>query len=216
VSKEDKALRVTGQITSWNEPKCYGFAQARVGGREIFLHANDIVGKTKRLSVSQRVSYIQSTDRQGRACGIAILLDGESLPEGRLAAGAYFSFFVVFMVFVFLMASCLLGYLSVIVVGWHFVLSVITYFVYSKDKKAAQKKHWRIKESTLHLLSLFGGWPGAMIAQSILRHKTKKKEFRVGFWFTVLCNIGLLSWLHTFEGKLMFEVWMLELKRFLS
>ena len=44
------------------------------------------------------------------------------------------------------------------------VMSSLTYVVYGFDKRAAQKGQSRISEKTLHLLSLFCGWPGALIA----------------------------------------------------
>ena len=76
--------------------------------------------------------------------------------------------------------------------SWTFVLylamSLITYAFYSWDKSAAQKGAWRTPESTLHLLALFGGWPGALIAQQTLRHKSQKKAFRAFFWVTVVVN----------------------------
>lgn len=75
---------------------------------------------------------------------------------------------------------------------WAFVLylamSLMTYIFYYFDKSSAQKGEWRTQESTLHLLALFGGWPGALIAQQILRHKSQKKAFRAFFWVTVVVN----------------------------
>lgn len=37
--------------------------------------------------------------------------------------------------------------------------------------------------------AVFGGWPGALIAQHTLRHKSSKREFRSVFWATVALNI---------------------------
>jgi uncharacterized membrane protein YsdA (DUF1294 family) len=70
----------------------------------------------------------------------------------------------------------------------YYVGSVITYGVYAQDKTAAQNAGRRIPELTLHLMSLVGGWPGALIAQVILRHKTRKPSFLIGYWFTVIVN----------------------------
>jgi uncharacterized membrane protein YsdA (DUF1294 family) len=39
------------------------------------------------------------------------------------------------------------------------------------------------------LLALAGGWPGALLAQQLLRHKTSKPGFIAMFWFTVLINV---------------------------
>jgi uncharacterized membrane protein YsdA (DUF1294 family) len=63
------------------------------------------------------------------------------------------------------------------------------------DKSAAQHKQWRIQESKLHLFALLGGWPGALIAQDQLRHKSVKVPFRVVFWITVALNLIALAWL---------------------
>ncbi|WP_240919963.1 DUF1294 domain-containing protein [Paraglaciecola sp. 20A4] len=77
------------------------------------------------------------------------------------------------------------------------LLSLSAYVFYKKDKVAAIKGNWRVPEQTLHLLALFGGWPGAIIAQQRLRHKTQKVPFRVIFWLTLVVNVGLLVSLHT-------------------
>ena len=45
---------------------------------------------------------------------------------------------------------------------------------------------------TLHLLSLCGGWTGAMLAQQGLRHKSQKQPFRLIFWITIFINLTLL------------------------
>ncbi|WP_457329053.1 DUF1294 domain-containing protein [Rhizobacter sp. P5_C2] len=68
-------------------------------------------------------------------------------------------------------------------------LSVITFVVYAIDKSAARRKGPRTPERTLHLLSLAGGWPGALLAQRWLRHKSAKASFRRVFWVTVVVNV---------------------------
>ena len=68
------------------------------------------------------------------------------------------------------------------------VISVITFFVYRTDKRRAEAGEWRIPEATLHLAELFGGWPGAFLAQRQFRHKTSKASFLVVFWAIVLIH----------------------------
>lgn len=48
------------------------------------------------------------------------------------------------------------------------------------DKKRAVNQKWRIKESTLILISLIGGSFGMLFGMKIFHHKTKKKLFSVG------------------------------------
>lgn len=71
--------------------------------------------------------------------------------------------------------------------------SIITYCSYARDKTAACSAGRRTAESMLHLMSLVGGWPGALIAQVLLRHKTRKPSFLIGFWFTVIVNCITLA-----------------------
>ena len=80
------------------------------------------------------------------------------------------------------------------VAGIYVGASVVTFIAYAIDKSAAVRGNWRTPESTLHLLSLSGGWPGALLAQQLLRHKSSKREFRLVFWGTFTLNIiGLVS-----------------------
>lgn len=72
---------------------------------------------------------------------------------------------------------------------WFGVMSLATFVVYSVDKRRAKQEGDRISEKTLHILSLLGGWPGAIAGQKLLRHKTCKKSFRFVFWLSVLGNL---------------------------
>ncbi len=73
------------------------------------------------------------------------------------------------------------------------LLSLVTYLVYALDKSAARRRRHRVPERTLHLLSLLGGWPGALLAQYTLRHKTAKPRFLFVFWLTVLGHVGTVT-----------------------
>ena len=76
-------------------------------------------------------------------------------------------------------------------------MSLFAYLAYAVDKRAARKEGWRIPEANLHLLELLCGWPGALLAQRVLRHKTRKTRYRVVFWMMVLLNLGAtLAWIY--------------------
>lgn len=68
-------------------------------------------------------------------------------------------------------------------------VSLLTFTMYAIDKSAARTGRWRTPEATLHLLALAGGWPGALLAQQWLRHKSAKQSFRAVFWVTVVLNV---------------------------
>ena len=80
------------------------------------------------------------------------------------------------------------------------LLSMVTFVAYAVDKSSARNGTWRVSESTLHFLSLTGGWPGALVAQQVLRHKTRKQSFRFVFRITVILNCCVFVWLFTPTG----------------
>lgn len=77
------------------------------------------------------------------------------------------------------------------------VASAVCFVVYAIDKRAAVAGRWRVSENTLLLLGFLGGWPGAIIAQQTLRHKTQKASFRRAFWVSVLLNVLVYAFIAT-------------------
>jgi uncharacterized membrane protein YsdA (DUF1294 family) len=75
------------------------------------------------------------------------------------------------------------------------VMSVVAFVLYRHDKSAARAGAMRTRERTLHLVDLLGGWPGGLVAQDRLHHKTRKAAFQVKFWATVASNCVLFAWL---------------------
>ncbi|UDI95432.1 DUF1294 domain-containing protein [Pseudomonas sp. IAC-BECa141] len=65
------------------------------------------------------------------------------------------------------------------------LVSVLAFFLYWADKRKARADAWRTPENILHAVELAGGWPGALIAQQVFRHKTRKVSFQVLFWVIV-------------------------------
>jgi len=82
-----------------------------------------------------------------------------------------------------------------IIISVYFIASTLTFILYALDKSAAKGNRWRIQENILHFCGLIGGWPGALLAQHLIRHKTKKSSFQIVFWMTVAFNIGAIAWL---------------------
>lgn len=68
------------------------------------------------------------------------------------------------------------------------VVSLIAFCLYWSDKRKAQTNSWRTPENILHAVELAGGWPGALIAQQVFRHKTRKVSYQVLFWTIVLLH----------------------------
>jgi uncharacterized membrane protein YsdA (DUF1294 family) len=76
-----------------------------------------------------------------------------------------------------------------------YMASLHTFLLYGEDKFRAMTDRWRIPEKTLHWFVFFGGWPGALLAQQVFRHKTAKLEFRFGFYVATVTHFLVLSYL---------------------
>lgn len=78
--------------------------------------------------------------------------------------------------------------------GWYLLASAACLAVYAIDKRAARRKQPRISERTLLMLGLAGGWPGALMGQRWLRHKSVKQPFLTWFWLTVAINVCVVGY----------------------
>ncbi|MNN01513.1 hypothetical protein D3C81_1141330 [compost metagenome] len=67
-------------------------------------------------------------------------------------------------------------------------VSLVTVLLYWQDKQQARTQAWRTPEKVLHASELLGGWPGALIAQQLYRHKTRKASYQMVFWAIVLLH----------------------------
>ena len=193
-------MRTKGIITSWNDEKGFGFITPIAGGKQVFIHIKAFGNRNRRPEINQLVTYALSSDGKGRPCAITATLAGDRLPEKikRSNDSLLVSVAVFFLAIVGI--SVLTAKIPPLVLALYMVASLLTFIMYAVDKSAAQKGAWRTQEGTLHLLSLAGGWPGALVAQQKLRHKSKKQSFRSVFWVTVLLNCGAFVWLLTPTG----------------
>jgi uncharacterized membrane protein YsdA (DUF1294 family) len=93
----------------------------------------------------------------------------------------------------FIMLMCvavIMGKLPMNILLIYALLSALTFTLYWQDKRAAIKGNRRTPESRLQIFSLVGGWPGGLIAQRVLHHKSSKKSFLFIYWLMVLLNIS--------------------------
>ena len=80
-------------------------------------------------------------------------------------------------------------------VGFYALMSAISFSLYGLDKRSSTRGGWRTSEARLHLIELLGGWPGALLAQRVFRHKTRKMSFLVVFYLATAVNLAVLGWL---------------------
>lgn len=78
---------------------------------------------------------------------------------------------------------------------WYVSASLITFCAFYFDKKYSVKNQSRVSENNLHTLELIGGWPGALIASQLFRHKTSKLSYQIVLWSIILIHILFWIWL---------------------
>lgn len=186
--------RVSGHIVEWNDERGFGFVSPDAGGERVFLHIKAMGDGGQRPARGDRVSCRVVRDDKGslraEEARLALSLKGR---VRRLSPAVLFTGLFLLTLSGFTVAGWLPRWLLVLYV----LSSLATFAAYAIDKSAARNNRWRTQESTLHLLALACGWPGALAAQRLLRHKSVKREFQTVYWATVLLNclacVALLS-----------------------
>lgn len=192
--------RSKGKIASWNDDKGFGFITPSSGSNQVFIHISAFANRARRPEIGEAVSYGMSTDKQGRPCAVNAALPGDKhKPRKRRESRVPGILFATLFIAVVGMSAAS-GRIPIEVAAIYLALSLVTFVLYARDKSAARRGAWRTSESTLQLLGLAGGWPGGLIAQNLLRHKSRKASFQWGFWITVILNSMALAWLHTADG----------------
>lgn len=186
-------MRFDGTLKSWNDERGFGFVEPRQGGQDIFVHIKSFPAGTGRPAVGLPLSFEVELGPNGKKRAKAVQFVRQSKkPMHQYAespAPWTISRVLVIPVFALLYWYVVSRYsFNPIIALVYLVASIIAFLAYALDKSAAKQGRWRISESTLHLLGIACGWPGALLAQQLLRHKTSKPSFVSAFWATVLLN----------------------------
>jgi uncharacterized membrane protein YsdA (DUF1294 family)/cold shock CspA family protein len=192
---KQQVMRSEGTIKSWNDDRGFGFIEAGQGGQEVFVHIKAFRGLRERPRPGQRVTFQVEVGAQGKKRAVHVELaqaPRKAAAKAHSAASAPWGAASVLAIPFWLVVMAA-GYLWGQPPRWALWLypavSAVTFIVYAVDKSAARQGAWRTAENTLHLLALAGGWPGALLAQQVLRHKSSKPAFLALFWCTVVLNI---------------------------
>jgi uncharacterized membrane protein YsdA (DUF1294 family)/cold shock CspA family protein len=188
-------LRLEGTLSSWNDERGFGFISSAGNGAGIFVHITAFPWSPVRPHVGEQLTFEIELTSEGKRRAKSVRPVGPASAQrphqrkppvirGAVALGTIVAFVVLYLV-----------------VNWYWVIpgwvaalylgsSAICYLAYATDKSAAAAGRWRVSESTLLTLGLLGGWPGAIVAQQVLRHKTVKTRFQFAFWGTVALNVA--------------------------
>ncbi|MDR7067802.1 uncharacterized membrane protein YsdA (DUF1294 family)/cold shock CspA family protein [Pseudoxanthomonas japonensis] len=197
-----------GKLSEWNDDRGFGFIAPLDGEpARVFFHIRDYRLDGRRPEVGELVKFTAQRQPDGKWRAQAVQ---RTVPAVRRASPAtpartasrppsVVPGAVAVFAYALLIAWAIrAGRLPFETMFLPMILSAITYVVYALDKHAAQTGRWRTQETTLHLLELLGGWPGAWIAQQTLRHKSRKPRYRVVFWTMVVLHVAVVgTWLWT-------------------
>ena len=183
-----------GRLTRWNDDKGFGFIKPAAGGEDVFAHISAYKGRGRPAGNAQ-VDYQLGSDKQNRPCAIRFRVKGGGSSTSTASIGVWISLLIALGVIGGLGVAWRQDGLPWMLPAAYLGMSLLAFLSYWTDKQAAKRGAWRIAESTLHLMELACGWPGALLAQRLLRHKTRKTSYQVTFWCAVLLNIGVIGWL---------------------
>lgn len=187
-------MRFDGAIKTWNDERGFGFIEPTLGGQEIFAYIKAFPAQAGRPQAGQRVTFEVELNAEGkkRAKAVRPLRPAKPIRRTARAGAAQWgtaSYFAIPAFAIFYLAVAAAWRVPAWVAGLYLAASVVALFVYAFDKSAAEAGRWRTSESTLLAVGLVGGWPGAIVAQQLLRHKSSKASFRAAFWSTVVVNV---------------------------
>ena len=197
------ASRQEGHLSGWNEARGFGFLKAADGGPDAFAHVRAFAKDDRHIEEGHLYSYIAEVDKNGRIRATDIRPVRPPLPQPNFT----YQFLsraprlLVIPAFVFIAMAVALN--TDVSPAWFIVYGVASlacFIGYALDKRAAEQKHWRVSETILLLVGVVGGWPGAIVAQELFRHKTKKIAFRTLFWMSVAINMAAFVQIAAFTG----------------
>jgi len=82
-----------------------------------------------------------------------------------------------------------------IILFYLIAINIVAFFLYGVDKYRAKKSQWRVKESTLIWLSVFGGSLGAWLGMKAWHHKTQHAKFKYGVPLILFLQVVLAGWI---------------------
>ncbi|ATD64357.1 DUF1294 domain-containing protein [Neisseria weixii] len=198
---------LSGEVTSWDDVKGYGFIRYGSDAQTVFFHISSFHYATARPKIGQSVSfYCKPTVKEERQKAAKVVLRGDEVSlhddfpsdynRPRLST-ANMPRFLINILIATVFTVCVAS-VSKILAGLYFAVSVVSYLMYKFDKQIARnpkKKSYeyqgRIPEKNLHILDTLGGWPGALVSRAVYNHKTSKISFIRLFWLTVAINIAI-------------------------
>jgi uncharacterized membrane protein YsdA (DUF1294 family)/cold shock CspA family protein len=182
-----------GRVAEWKDARGFGFIEPDSGGEKVFIHISGMVHGAPRPTVGDVVACEITRTSDGKTRAVDVRPAGLAAVSRMLMSRRLLLSVFAVLAFPVLWWFVKLGRFPALLF-WAFAgMSSLAFILYGLDKWAAKREAQRTAESTLQFCALLGGWPGALLAQQVFRHKSSKRSFQIGFWFSVMLNCGALG-----------------------
>lgn len=193
-------MRFEGVVKNWNDDRGFGFIEPAKGGQELFVHVKAFPTSFGRPVVGTKVTFEVEPANDGKKRAVKVqpisAAKIRTIPSNRrvnASKGWETSSFAALAFFgVSYLVLTLVWKLPLLVGGAYLGMSIVCAAFYWHDKVSARLGEWRTSEGALIFMGIMCGWPGAIVAQQLLRHKTTKPSFRTMHWFSVGLNLAIL------------------------
>jgi uncharacterized membrane protein YsdA (DUF1294 family)/cold shock CspA family protein len=200
-------MRKSGELVQWNDARGFGFIRDG-GGERHFVHIKSIRRTVTRPEPGLRVTFVPDADAQGRSIATAVVLFGvetapvhaearDRRPRPGNPAGA--RFIVATLIAAMATVAAIGAGVPVWLLVGYLVMGIASIAHYWFDKAAAEADRSRVPEMRLHTLDFAGGIIGGLVAQVLLRHKTRKQSFAAATWLIAAAHIVGLGLLLAFR-----------------
>jgi uncharacterized membrane protein YsdA (DUF1294 family)/cold shock CspA family protein len=185
--------RQEGSVTQWDDARGFGFIVPAAGGPRVFVHISAFA-RGPRPVADVQVTYATRRDERNRLVTSDVKYVVRSRSPETGSRGLRLSLTITGLFTTLLVGLVVVDRAPAWLLAPYVFFSASAVVMYREDKSAARRGAWRIPESNLHVVAVLGGWPGALVAQRLYRHKTTKEPFRTIFWVTVFANCAALVW----------------------
>ena len=217
-------MRHGGTLSKWNDERGFGWIEVDGGGERLFVHISAFEprpsaeqrpkpglrlefavgmeqGKKRALKVAWRAASQAAAVPKAAPRNSRFASRTEAREPQGWHASSRFSYGVLLLWLILMLTAAVIWSVPRFIWLVYAGLSMLTFMAYWQDKWSAQKGQWRTPEKTLQTMALAGGWPGALLAQQWLRHKSSKTSFQQEFWLMVLINVAAVLWLCSPYGR---------------
>ncbi len=189
IHERKNVTKERGKLIRWDDAKGYGFIRPDNGGDDRFLHARALPHFQRRPRENDLIAYETEMDSKGRPKAVKAKIIGR---VWSLFTKIWVASIIVFTAYAICVFAQLVRFHPLAIYA---LMSILTVQQYSIDKSAAQAGKGRTSEANLHFFELAGGWPGALFAQYLYRHKYRKLSYQITFWLIVLLHGVSWAWI---------------------